>query len=50
MFRAFEGPNGWYVAFENADGFHRQPADGGSLTETQAKRRARERNAEETDR
>jgi hypothetical protein len=23
--RAFEGANGWYVAYENEDGFHHQP-------------------------
>lgn len=24
--RAFEGPNWWYVAVEDADGYHRRPA------------------------
>ena len=34
--RAFEGPNGWYLAAEDEDGFHRQPADGGHLTAEEA--------------
>lgn len=44
MYRAFQGPNGWYVAFERADGFHRQPPDGGNMSETDARRLARRRN------
>lgn len=24
-FKIFEGANGYYIAWENADGFHRQP-------------------------
>lgn len=27
--KAFRGPNGWYAATENAEGFHHQPSDGG---------------------
>jgi len=34
--RAFQGPNGWYVAWEGDDGFHRQPADGGNLSSREA--------------
>ena len=30
MYRAYEHPNGgWYVAWENAEGFHHQPDGGG---------------------
>ena len=47
MCRAFEGANGWYSAWVDEDGFHRQPADGGRLTERQARRQARERNEDE---
>ena len=44
MYRAYEGPNGgWYVAWQNAEGFHHQP-DGGELTEASAKRIARRKN------
>lgn len=34
--RAFQGPNGWYVADEGADGSHYQPSDGGHLTKREA--------------
>ena len=45
MYRAYEGPNGgWYVAWENAEGFHHQPDSGGELSETAAKRIARRKN------
>jgi hypothetical protein len=37
---AFEGPNGWYTAVEDREGCHRQPADGGTLTERAARRAA----------
>ena len=37
MHRAYLGPNGWYVAWEQGDGSHHQPADGGSLTEETAR-------------
>ena len=40
MKQAFEGPNGWYVSEENAQGFHCQPESGGTLTESQARREA----------
>ena len=30
--KAFRGANGWYTAFENSDGFHYQPSDGGSYS------------------
>jgi hypothetical protein len=49
MWRAFEGANGWYTAWQDADGYHHQPADGGRLTERQARRRARERNEDESE-
>lgn len=38
--RAFEGPNGWYVADVMADGSHYQPRDGGNMSETAAKKQA----------
>ncbi len=44
MYRAFQGPNGWYVAFEREDGFHRQPQNGGNMSERDARREARDRN------
>lgn len=44
MNQAFQGPNGWYVAWVQQDGSHYQPAGGDRLTEGQAKRRARELN------
>ena len=44
MYRAYEGPNGWYVAWENAEGFHHQPDGGAELTEASAKRIARRKN------
>jgi hypothetical protein len=47
MYKAFEGPNGWYVAFESADGSHRQPANGGNLTAAEADGIARGRNEPE---
>lgn len=28
MYRAFEGANGWYVAWERSDGSHNQPQTG----------------------
>ena len=30
MNKIFEGANGYYVAWENDDGFHHQPADNGA--------------------
>lgn len=39
--RAYEGPNGWYVAEELKDGSHHQPPVGPWLTERQARREAR---------
>lgn len=44
-YRAFQGPNGWYVAFEDAEGSHRQPPGGGDLGEEEARREAQRRNA-----
>lgn len=44
MYEAFQGANGWYVAFERDDGFHQQPVVQ-NLTETAARREAAERNA-----
>jgi len=35
--RAFEGPNGWYIADEDTRGFHRQPESGGTMTEAEAR-------------
>lgn len=45
MYKAFEGANGWYVAWEQ-DGFHGQPPFPRWLTEREARRDARERNRE----
>lgn len=42
--KAIQGPNGWYVGEVGSDGFHRQPEDGGTLTETQARRAAKREN------
>lgn len=42
--RAFQGPNGWYVAWERKDGCHRQPDNGGTLSRRDAEKLARERN------
>lgn len=39
MFKAFQGANGWYVADEDEDGFHSQPATGWR-SEREAKREA----------
>lgn len=36
-YRIFEGPNGWYVAQEDANGFHHQPSDGGRLSRAEAR-------------
>lgn len=44
MRRAFQEPNGWYVADERNDGLHFQPADGGRLSERQARRLAAQEN------
>lgn len=44
--RAFQGANGWYVAFERDDGFHHQPTLDRALTETEAERLAARRNRE----
>jgi phenylpropionate dioxygenase-like ring-hydroxylating dioxygenase large terminal subunit len=41
--RAFEGPNGWYVAWEDADGYHHQPSHGGRLDREEAEAMAAER-------
>lgn len=41
MYRAYEGPNGWYVAREDARGYHHQPADGGHLSRAEAERLVR---------
>lgn len=45
MYKAFQGANGWYAAWENEEGFHRQGSD--TLTESQARKRARELNEQE---
>lgn len=49
MYRAFQGANWWYVAWEDDEGFHRQPAHGGNLGEAYARQRAKERNEEQED-
>ncbi len=45
MYKAFQGANGWYVAFERADGFHRQPSCPRWLDEREARELAEEMNA-----
>lgn len=45
QYRAFQGANGWYVAQEDSRGFHRQPSHGSTLTEQEARKLARQRNA-----
>lgn len=44
--RAFEGANGWYVAYEE-DGCHHQPANQGSMTEREARYEIRRLDREE---
>jgi hypothetical protein len=44
MFKAYQGANGWYVAWEDDNGFHRQPSMGPWMTESEAKRAADEKN------
>lgn len=46
MYRAFQGPNGWYVAWECARDAHSQPANGGHMTQRQAADQAEWRNDE----
>lgn len=43
MHKAFQGANGWYVAWERADGFHGQPAEQ-NMTRREAEAEARRRN------
>jgi len=40
-YRAFQGANGWYVASEDEQGFHRQPAGGGNMTAAEAEAEAK---------
>lgn len=47
-YKAFQGANGWYVAYERADGFHRQPQSG-NMTESEARRRAAAANREKNE-
>lgn len=42
MFKAFRGPNGWYVAWEGEDGFHHQPFHGGRQSKESAEVEASE--------
>jgi hypothetical protein len=49
MNKAFQGTNGWYAAWEDENGFHHQPADGGTLSRTAALREARELNSADPD-
>lgn len=49
MYVAFQGPNGWYVAWVGDSGFHNQPANGGSLSESVARKEAIKRNREVMD-
>lgn len=42
MYKAFQGANGWYVAWENSEGFHHQ--GNGNLSEREAHKLAREKN------
>ncbi len=44
MYAAFQGPNGWYVAWVGDSGFHREPFDGGTMTEAAARKEAIARN------
>lgn len=46
MYKAFQGPNGWYVAWEE-DGWHHQPAQPAQMERAAAERLAAERNQEE---
>jgi hypothetical protein len=49
MYRAFEGPNGWYVALVREDGSHKQPSHEAGvdrLSEREARRLAKRRNDE----
>jgi hypothetical protein len=45
IYRAFQGANGWYCAWETDDGFHRQPMTQ-NLTEDEAEAEAQRRNAD----
>lgn len=40
--KAYQGANGWYVAWERNDGFHHQCE--GSMTEQQARKKAKQMN------
>jgi hypothetical protein len=45
VWRAFEGPNGWYVACPLPDGSHKQPDHGGRLSRKAAEAEAARKNA-----
>ena len=47
MYKAFQGPNGWYAAWVDREGFHHQPASGGNLSQRSAVREAARLNREE---
>jgi len=49
MYRPFQGPNGWYVAWVDDQGFHWQPQYERPLSERHARRLADEKNAAEAD-
>lgn len=44
LYQAFQGPNGWYVAWVGDSGFHRQPLNGGTMSERAARKEAIARN------
>ncbi len=46
MYKAFQGANGWYVAFER-NGTHKQPFSGGNMSKAEAQREAARRNSQE---
>lgn len=41
--KAFQGPNGWYLAYEMADGSHHQPANGGEYATREEAERMEDR-------
>lgn len=43
--QAFQGADGWYVAYVQPDGTHKQPALSRGMTEGEARSEARKRNA-----
>jgi hypothetical protein len=49
MWEAYEGANGWYVAWERPNGSHHQPQFGGNMTRREAEREAEGREDYEQD-